>query len=65
VIGTDTPSTGPEHVALFSSIGTIPVGYALSRFRRGRIYIKRTEETAAQFASNLFRGREGAKGDHR
>lgn len=62
VAGTSTglkqPETGLGVLGTTSMFGALPVGFALSRFGRGRIGAKREEESLSEIGSNLVESRK-------
>ena len=51
------PETGVSVLGTSLMAGAAPVGYALSRFGRGRIVSKKEEETLGEFANGIVSGR--------
>jgi len=51
------PETGVSVLGLTSMFGAGPVGFALSKFGRGRTNIKKEEENLSELASDLVNGR--------
>ena len=54
-----TPATGVSVLGLTSMFGAGPVGFALSRFGRGRTLKSKREENLAELAKNLVDSRFG------
>lgn len=54
-VPTELPATGPGTVAVATLAGVGPLGFALSKFRKGRLY--KEEQSLEEFASSIFKDR--------
>lgn len=53
----ELPQTGPGSIAIATMAGLGPLGFALSKFKKGQLY--KEEQSLEEFASSIFKDRTG------